>query len=75
MPRAKADNFSKVILNENIYIYKKISGKFYSNKTVDGLFASVKKEKDDYGSKKLDAIIIVQEPAKMVCSIGSQDSY
>jgi len=56
MPKAKVDNFSKVILNENIYIYKKQSGKFYSSKTIDGLFGTVKKDKDDYGCKKLDSV-------------------
>jgi hypothetical protein len=55
MPKIKPDNFSKIILNENIYIYKKISGKFYSKRTIEGLFATIKNEKDHLGCKKLDS--------------------
>lgn len=53
MPKLKADNFSKIILNENIYIYKKISGKLYSDRTINALFTTIKKEKE--GCTKLDS--------------------
>ena len=29
MSKIKADNFSKIVLNENLYIYKKASAKIY----------------------------------------------
>jgi hypothetical protein len=55
MAKKKANNFSKIILNENIYIYQKLSSAFYSKRTIEGLFRIIKNEKDDQGCIKLDS--------------------
>jgi len=57
MPAKKTNNFSKVILNENVYIYKKISGKFYAKSHIETLFRIAKQEKDDFGCRRLDSLV------------------
>ncbi|HEY4325937.1 MAG TPA: hypothetical protein VGN20_18250 [Mucilaginibacter sp.] len=64
MAKVKADNFSKVVLNENIYIYKKVGGNFYGSKMVEGLFSTIKNEKDDFGCKKLDSVVNKSDTSK-----------
>lgn len=55
---AKAiDIFDRIILTENVYIYKKPSKKFYSKNTIHGLFTIAKDEKHDQACTKLFSLI------------------
>ncbi|MDB5123028.1 MAG: hypothetical protein JWP94_1157 [Mucilaginibacter sp.] len=57
MAKKKSNNFDKLVLNENIYIYQKLSTAFYPKRTIDGLFRVIKNEKDNQGCTKLDSEI------------------
>ena len=54
---SKLDVLEKIILNENVYIYKKISAKIYPKKTIEDVFRAAKKDKEDDRVETLFSLI------------------
>lgn len=57
MAKVKSNNFEKIGLNENIYVYKKSHDKFFAKTTIETLFRLAKLEKDDLNCTRLDTLI------------------
>ncbi|NQX38832.1 hypothetical protein HQN84_08220 [Pedobacter steynii] len=56
MSKKTTENFAKIVLNENVYIYKKLSNKFYSKRAITNLFQQSKGEKADLSCIILDKL-------------------